>query len=330
MAAVITDNDIRAAAEEFAAVMNAYDASPADGSVLSERHIQAMAKLFARSGSRRRSRRIMRAVAACFLGFLVFFGGAFAAFPEVRAAVRRIVPQIGARGSIYEDMEITEQLSFSSVQEAVDRYVDYLRNQTSRSLAVSGNYIYCFSPGLDPGSSLAQQNTEIQDDLRGLMRFCEKHRAENYAKIAAAQYEFILEQFGMDAWDNVSYYVEECGDEVVCREYYIVKTGEKIDRARYDTMLLEFWNDVAKKEGVGFEELWQDGKYSSAAEKHLSEVPVKAVNSADQKALRIYLLFNGAAEGKECSGVFFIVAGDGISWDVSVGLMWESGGYYWN
>ena len=57
MAAVITDNDIRAAAEEFAAVMNAYDASPADGSVLSERHIQAMAKLFARSGSRRRSRR---------------------------------------------------------------------------------------------------------------------------------------------------------------------------------------------------------------------------------------------------------------------------------
>ena len=57
---------------------------------------------------------------------------------------------------------------------------------------------------------------------------------------------------------------------------------------------------------------------------------LKAVMKKIKSLQRIYLLFNGAAVGKECSGVFFIVAGDGISWDVSVGLMWESGGYYWH
>ena len=305
MAMELTENEIRAAAAEVGSAFAAYDAAPSPEHVFSLRHESAMREFFGTAEKvqrARRRRRVLRNLAACLAGLIVAMAGAYTFIPEARAAVRSIVQTFGA----------PEQLRYSSVQEAVDMYVGYLKSSSLQDLAVSGNYIYTAEPGLDPEKT----------DRKG------KKTAEYYALSAQHQAEFIKLQFGEDAWDDVTFYKTEYPYIVSINGYCMADTGKAISKTMYDELLDAYWKQVAEKENVKAEDLFRDGYYSDLAMKYLDSVPVKKIEDCDTQAYEICLLFHGKEQGKYKGSFRFLVSGRDDVWEIKSGLYWDTG-WYW-
>ncbi|MBR0392303.1 MAG: hypothetical protein IJK38_08280 [Oscillospiraceae bacterium] len=338
MAIEFTENEIRAAAAEVGNAFAAYDAAPSPAHVFSQNHESAMRVFFGTAEKvqrTRRRRKVMRDLAACLAGFVIALASATVFIPGVNAAMRRLVPELGRPGSIYEGIEIAEQLQFGSLQEAVDKYVAYLENQYLRDLAVSGNYCYCRIPGRD--TSLAWYKAILDrpsDEEFFLERESERRKSELHSTIAKQQAEFVTSLFGDDAWNNVTYYVEKSEQDVPVGTYIEVSTGERLTKEQYIEMLDRFWTRVAKKEGISTDELYKDGQYTAAARKHLGELPARMDWWTGTQSYTVHLLFNGSGytrdNGELIGDVRFIVSGVQDVWEISQGITWDAPGYSWD
>ena len=370
MAMELTENKIRAAAAEIGSAFAAYDAAPSPEHVFSLRHESAMREFFGTAEKvqrARRRRRVLRNLAACLAGLIVAMAGAYTFIPEARAAVRsivqtfgapeqlryssvqeatafipgvnaamrRLVPELGRPGSIYEGIEIADQLQFSNLQEAVDKYVAYLENQYLRDLAASGNYCYCSIPGRDTSQAWYEEIFDRPSDEEFFKeRESERRKSEIHATYAEHQSEFVTALFGADAWKNVTYYVEKSNSDALVRTYTEVATGKRLTKEQYIEMLDRFWTRVAKQEGISTDELYKDGQYSTAAIKHLGELPAKMDWWVGTQSYTVHLLFNGSGyerdDGELIGDVRFIVSGKQDVWEISQGITWDAPGYSWD
>ena len=338
MAMELTENKIRAAAAEIGSAFAAYDAAPSPEHVFSLRHESAMREFFGTAEKvqrARRRRRVLRNLAACLAGLVIALAAATAFIPGVNAAMRRLVPELGRPGSIYEGIEIADQLQFSSLQEAVDKYVAYLENQYLRDLAASGNYCYCSIPGRDTSHAWYEEIFDRPSDEEFFKeRESERRKSEIHATYAEHQSEFVTALFGADAWKNVTYYVEKSNSDAQVRTYTEVATGKRLTKEQYIEMLDRFWTRVAKQEGISTDELYKDGQYSTAAIKHLGELPAKMDWWVGTQSYTVHLLFNGSGyerdDGELIGDVRFIVSGKQDVWEISQGITWDAPGYSWD
>ena len=84
----------------------------------------------------------------------------------------------------------------------------------------------------------------------------ENKKVEYHAAIAVQQHDLVVDQFGANAWDNVSYTLKEI--EPVDGElgYRVKSTGKLVDKAEYEEILYEYWGNVAAQEGTSYADIF--------------------------------------------------------------------------
>ena len=98
----------------------------------------------------------------------------------------------------------------------VGAYINYLSKVSSARAARENMNFLCESPGmgtLPMGSSMIDLDEAEQSGylfpVAGNDIAAEKKKAEYCASIAVQQHDLVVEQFGANAWDNVSYTLKE-------------------------------------------------------------------------------------------------------------------------
>ena len=157
-------------------------------------------------------------------------------------------------------------------------------------------------------------------------------RSDYYAAIAVRQHYLVLEQFGDNAWENVSYTFEKVDPVDGALGYRIIETGESISAAEYDKILREYWDDVAKKEGVDYYDIFlpeadppekMADKRVDLIAKYSEGIPVELTTISDAQACRVNLSFNGKKTSAQGFGDFhFIIDNRTGEWKTYEGLTW--------
>ena len=146
------------------------------------------------------------------------------------------------------------------------------------------------------------------------------------------QYSLVSEQFGADAWENVSYTFEEIDPVDGTLGYRIVETGQIISESEYNRILREYWNDIAEKEGVSYYDIFlsDDESAEKMAEKrtdiiakYSEDIPVQLIAISDTQTYRVNLSFNGkSASAQGFKDFHFIIDNRSGEWKVLEGLTW--------
>ena len=118
----------------------------------------------------------------------------------------------------------------------VSAYINYLSKASSARAARENMNFLCESPGmgtLPMGSSMIDLDEAEQSGylfpVAGNDIAAEKKKAEYCASIAVRQHDLVVEQFGANAWDNVSYTLKEIEPADGDLGYRVKSTGEFVD-----------------------------------------------------------------------------------------------------
>lgn len=148
------------------------------------------------------------------------------------------------------------------------------------------------------------------------------------------QHEIVIEQFGKDAWENVLYDLEKIDPIDGELGYRIIASDEYIDAAEYDRLLREYWENVAKKEGISYYDIFlEEGepesnlqyKRTDILSKYSQDIPVELTLISDEDTYRVNLSFNDIKVSKEGYKDFhFIIDNSKGEWQVYEGLTWTA------
>ena len=160
----------------------------------------------------------------------------------------------------------------------------------------------------------------------------ENKKVEYHAAIAVQQHDLVVDQFGANAWDNVSYTLKEI--EPVDGElgYRVKSTGKLVDKAEYEEILYEYWGNVAAQEGTSYADIFlTEGEPSEniankrvdIIAKYSHDIPVELVTVSDSQTYEVFLSFNSktiSADGYE--DFHFVIDNEDGEWKVFQGLSW--------
>lgn len=125
----------------------------------------------------------------------------------------------------------------------VGAYINYLSKASSARAARENMNFLCESPGmgtLPVGSSMIDLDEAEQSGylfpVAGNDIAAEKKKAEYCASIAVRQHDLVVEQFGANAWDNVSYTLREIEPADGNLGYRVKSTGEFVDKEWSSTL----------------------------------------------------------------------------------------------
>lgn len=221
----------------------------------------------------------------------------------------------------------------------VGAYINYLSKASSARAARENMNFLCESPGmgtLPMGSSMIDLDEAEQSGylfpVAGNDIAAEKKKAEYCASIAVQQHDLVVEQFGANAWDNVSYTLKEI--EPVDGElgYRVKSTGKLVDKAEYEEILYEYWGNVAAQEGTSYADIFlTEGEPSEniankrvdIIAKYSHDIPVELVTVSDSQTYEVFLSFNSktiSADGYE--DFHFVIDNEDGEWKVFQGLSW--------
>ena len=221
----------------------------------------------------------------------------------------------------------------------VGAYINYLSKASSARAARENMNFLCESPGmgtLPMGSSMIDLDEAEQSGylfpVAGNDIAAEKKKAEYCASIAVRQHDLVVEQFGANAWDNVSYTLKEI--EPVDGElgYRVKSTGKLVDKAEYEEILYEYWGNVAAQEGTSYADIFlTEGEPSEniankrvdIIAKYSHDIPVELVTVSDSQTYEVFLSFNSktiSADGYE--DFHFVIDNEDGEWKVFQGLSW--------
>ena len=221
----------------------------------------------------------------------------------------------------------------------VSAYINYLSKASSARAARENMNFLCESPGmgtLSMGSSMIDLDEAEQSGylfpVAGNDIAAEKKKAEYCASIAVQQHDLVVEQFGANAWDNVSYTLKEI--EPVDGElgYRVKSTGKLVDKAEYEEILYEYWGNVAAQEGTSYADIFlTEGEPSEniankrvdIIAKYSHDIPVELVTVSDSQTYEVFLSFNSktiSADGYE--DFHFVIDNEDGEWKVFQGLSW--------
>ena len=132
----------------------------------------------------------------------------------------------------------------------------------------------------------------------------ENKKVEYHAAIAVQQHDLVVDQFGANAWDNVSYTLKE----------------------------IEYWGNVAAQEGTSYADIFlTEGEPSEniankrvdIIAKYSHDIPVELVTVSDSQTYEVFLSFNSktiSADGYE--DFHFVIDNEDGEWKVFQGLSW--------
>ena len=220
-------------------------------------------------------------------------------------------------------------------EDAARDYISYLSGSTDLASAKKGNLPHCEFPGMSAlTAALPLEDAEREAVLKwaNTEKVDSTTRIDYYAAIAVRQHYLVLEQFGDNAWENVSYTFEKIDSVDGVLGYRIIETGESIGAAEYDKILREYWDDVAKKEGVDYYDIFlpeaeplekMADKRVDLIAKYSEGIPVELTTISDAQAYRVNLSFNGKKTSAQGFGDFhFIIDNRTGEWKTYEGLTW--------
>ena len=221
----------------------------------------------------------------------------------------------------------------------VGAYINYLSNASNARTARENMNFLCESPGmgiLPMESSIvdlkeAEQSnyllpSVVKDIIAG------KKRAEHHASIAVQQHDLVVDQFGANAWDNISYTLKEIESVDGDLGYRVKSTGKLIDKAEYEEILYEYWGNAAAQEGASYADIFlTEGEPSEniankrvdIIAKYSHDIPVELVTMSDSQTYEVLLSFNSktiSADGYE--DFHFVIDNKDGDWKVLQGLSW--------
>ena len=204
----------------------------------------------------------------------------------------------------------------------VSAYINYLSKASSARAARENMNFLCESPGmgtLPMGSSMIDLDEAEQSGylfpVAGNDIAAEKKKAEYCASIALQQHDLVVEQFGANAWDNVSYTLKEIEPADGDLGYRVKSTGEFVDKEEYEKILYGYWEAVAAQEGTSYADLFLTegesaeniaSKRVDLIAKYSDAIPVELVTVSDFRTYEVLLSFNGktiSADGYEDFGL---------------------------
>ena len=220
-------------------------------------------------------------------------------------------------------------------EDAARDYISYLSGSTDLASAKKGSLLHCEFPGMSAlTAALPLEDAEREAVLKwaNTEKVDSTTRIDYYAAIAVRQHYLVLEQFGDNAWENVSYTFEKIDSVDGALGYRIIETGESIGAAEYDKILREYWDDVAKKEGVDYYDIFlpeaeppekMADKRVDLIAKYSEGIPVELTTISDAQACRVNLSFNGKKTSAQGFGDFhFIIDNRTGEWKAYEGLTW--------
>ena len=220
-------------------------------------------------------------------------------------------------------------------EDAARDYISYLSGSTDLASAKKGSLLHCEFPGMSAlTAALPLEDAEREAVLKwaNTEKVDSTTRIDYYAAIAVRQHYLVLEQFGDNAWENVSYTFEKIDSVDGALGYRIIETGESIGAAEYDKILREYWDDVAKKEGVDYYDIFlpeaeppekMADKRVDLIAKYSEGIPVELTTISDAQAYRVNLSFNGKKTSAQGFGDFhFIIDNRTGEWKAYEGLTW--------
>ena len=220
-------------------------------------------------------------------------------------------------------------------EDAARDYISYLSGSIDLASAKKGNLPHCEFPGMSAlTAALPLEDAEREAVLKwaNTEKVDSTTRIDYYAAIAVRQHYLVLEQFGDNAWENVSYTFEKIDSADGALGYRIIETGESIGAAEYDKILREYWDDVAKKEGVDYYDIFlpeadppekMADKRVDLIAKYSEGIPVELTTISDAQACRVNLSFNGKKTSAQGFGDFhFIIDNRTGEWKAYEGLTW--------
>ncbi len=235
----------------------------------------------------------------------------------------------------FDESSVEEEASgviYYDQSSLIQNYISYLGGDYEKGEAK----YYCRQAGMLTRSDLLPQMDLIEAENQGLLgevpSMAETVRVQKI--YAQDQHELVIQQFGEDAWDNVSYTIEELDPIDGKGGYRIKATGEQIDRARYDGIINLFWLKVAQEEGVELSDILLTEDEGSEAlankrvdiiSKHIDEIPVELVPVSEEKTFDVKLAFNGRTSSEDgYEGFHFVIVGsDEKGWVIFQGLSWN-------
>lgn len=162
----------------------------------------------------------------------------------------------------------------------------------------------------------------------------ENKKVEYHAAIAVQQHDLVVDQFGANAWDNVSYTLKEIEPADGDLGYRVKSTGEFVDKEEYEKILYGYWEAVAAQEGTSYADLFlTEGKSAEniaskrvdLIAKYSDAIPVELVTVSDFRTYEVLLSFNGktiSADGYE--DFHFVIDNKDDNWKVLQGLSWAA------
>ena len=121
-------------------------------------------------------------------------------------------------------------------EDAARDYISYLSGSTDLASAKKGSLLHCEFPGMSAlTAALPLEDAEREAVLKwaNTEKVDSTTRIDYYAAIAVRQHYLVLEQFGDNAWENVSYTFEKIDSVDGALGYRIIETGESIGAAEY-------------------------------------------------------------------------------------------------
>lgn len=162
----------------------------------------------------------------------------------------------------------------------------------------------------------------------------ENKKVEYHAAIAVQQHDLVVDQFGANAWDNVSYTLKEIEPADGDLGYRVKSTGEFVDKEEYEKILYGYWEAVAAQEGTSYADLFLTegesaeniaSKRVDLIAKYSDAIPVELVTVSDFRTYEVLLSFNGktiSADGYE--DFHFVIDNKDDNWKVLQGLSWAA------
>jgi len=186
-------------------------------------------------------------------------------------------------------------------------------------------YITYLTEAGDPKKT--KRDNEFDIELQGMGT-----ESSSLPTIAVQQHNLVIAEFGTDAWNNVTYTLEEIDPVDGILGYRIVSTGESISESEYSFLLHKYWEDIAEKEGVTYYDIFlADGEPVEKMEykrvdiiaKYSDGIPVELTTISDAQTYRVNLSFNGKrVSDQKFEDFHFIIDDQNGNWTVFEGLTW--------
>lgn len=222
----------------------------------------------------------------------------------------------------------------------IKSYIEFLADAEDCSDTSNSKSLHSELPGMGTDETSLPDMTLDEAEAQGLLsssaksKISDSDKAARYTAIAMQQHDLVIEQFGDDAWVNVSYTLEPIEPLDGALGFRIIKSGKLISEQEYEKEMRAYWEKIAQNEGVDYYDIFlRDDEHVENLQykrvdlisEYSSGQPAELTLISESEAYCVNLKFNNQAESDEGYTDFhFIIDNRNGNWSVFSGLSWTA------